>query len=1165
MRDKKLSDPSSQVCSLGSKVTGLVSYLEEDNGFFWLQRNPERVEELGESLESQVVECVVEQGSVGVGEMAVAHWQEAYYRALVVKEEEDNLLLRFVDWGNMDWVSKSLVWPASLSGADESPLAIRCRLEGSCCVKWVEELEKSNYAVNLHCISLEQDILANVVYVMVLVKEFSDSLNSLPLKKALPGEVVGVYDNGRSPSILFSPDMLLNNMTIIEEKLKALEPSSLTPLPTSLFVPGQPCLSRFSGDGVLYRASVCAAPQDDLVEVMYVDYGNSEKKATIDVMCLPDELADLGPATIKVNLARPLKRQVPPGSRRKLKLEMEHDGEIRGKLLRSGGDLASVQEVEEEENEESEDLIEEEIELKESHPKLIEDEIEVQLTYVEDVRNIWVSKVEDIAKVDQIVEKLSASPNLVKLPSVALGQLAMAKSEEDGSLGRVKVETIQEKGFGVRYIDYGNVEEKLCGELYVLPGEVDKIPSLAFLVEVVTEMPNTEVEVQTLYDALDGKNLSLRRVDGKVASFFVDGVLVHPERGNAGGHSPRKVTYPAEQAKVEEILPLKGSGDRDIGRKQTRFHVAEEGDANKESRGACDVKSQDEESQGISVTITHVENDNKVWVTSQQEELDLLMEELASLVLEPAYHVNMEDTVAIIFSEDGVLYRGRLIDDKGTVLFIDYGNTEVKQVEDMFKLPDHLQEANTPAFATAVQVASSGGRGKLEELMGLDEVFMRMNNAGEAELSLGSSKVSFDITGVVAQPTEEGVCVKDQPQSNDGDRQDLKTNAAHRNETANVKGEGRGPSYEITANTKKEVETSLEEARTAWISGCLQMLSGKQSWEHDKEKETPANDDVATFSIEEVSTKAGSAYFVEKLMSGGEAIRTDILDQLLSMDIEQLACDPNSSKVVQAAVLAMKNHPNHASQLIANLASNLPKLATHPHGYLPLLSAFNAADLKQQGEFTTWLENEAVLLKLLNSDFGAFVLCQMMGEMTPGQTASLQVILSRAVLPHLPQLAELPSSLHFLQKLVEGEAQEGGQLLALTLLKDKSMARLASNPTGHLLLGTIVALNPSTYALVAAIWISENFSTLVASPYFGKFSSTVLQLLLSDAENRDFASMLERWVEILTSGPRPLLVEVSNNPQMRDWLSSLLGVRGEVDEKKPHFSMKNNVPSIVDS
>merc|ERR1712013_662890 len=79
----------------------------------------------------------------------------------------------------------------------------------------------------------------------------------------------------------------------------------------------------------------------------------------------------------------------------------------------------------------------------------------------------------------------------------------------------------------------------------------------------------------------------------------------------------------------------------------------------------------------------------------------------------------------------------------------------------------HLKEANIPAFATAVQVASSGGREKLEELMGLDEVFMKMNHAGEAELSVGSSKVNFDITGEAAQPTEEGVCVKDQPRSDD--------------------------------------------------------------------------------------------------------------------------------------------------------------------------------------------------------------------------------------------------------------------------------------------------------------------------------------------------------------------------------------------------------------
>ena len=65
------------------------------------------------------------QGPVGVGEMAVAYRQEACYCAVVVKGEEENLFLHFVDWGNTDWISKSLVWPASWPGAYDSPLAIR--------------------------------------------------------------------------------------------------------------------------------------------------------------------------------------------------------------------------------------------------------------------------------------------------------------------------------------------------------------------------------------------------------------------------------------------------------------------------------------------------------------------------------------------------------------------------------------------------------------------------------------------------------------------------------------------------------------------------------------------------------------------------------------------------------------------------------------------------------------------------------------------------------------------------------------------------------------------------------------------------------------------------------------------------------------------------------
>ena len=114
------------------------------------------------------------------------------------------------------------------------------------------------------------------------------------------------------------------------------------------------------------------------------------------------------------------------------------------------------------------------------------------------------------------------------------------------------------------------------------------------------------------------------------------------------------------------------------------------------------------------------------------------------------------------------------------------------------------------------------------------------------------------------------------------------------------------------------------------------------------------------------------------------------------------------------------------------------------------------------------------------------------------------------VMSHLPQLATVPSSLHFFLKLVEAENERGHQLLALNLLTETSLAQLAAHPTGHLLLERIVALRPATYALIAASWICKNLSSMVASPSFTQFASAVLQLLLDDSKKPDFALILER-------------------------------------------------------
>ena len=123
----------------------------------------------------------------------------------------------------------------------------------------------------------------------------------------------------------------------MEQQLADLSPSSLNPLPISKLIPGKPCLAKFSEDGVLYRAKVCSMPQDDLVQVMFVDYGNFEEKATADVMALPENFIKPGPATIEVKLSSQLRRQVKDaglvGTRVDLLLE-ENGQTIAGRLFR---------------------------------------------------------------------------------------------------------------------------------------------------------------------------------------------------------------------------------------------------------------------------------------------------------------------------------------------------------------------------------------------------------------------------------------------------------------------------------------------------------------------------------------------------------------------------------------------------------------------------------------------------------------------------------------------------------------------------------------------------------------------------------------------------------------------------------------------------------------
>jgi hypothetical protein len=127
----------------------------------------------------------------------------------------------------------------------------------------------------------------------------------------------------------------------------------------------------------------------------------------------------------------------------------------------------------------------------------------------------------------------------------------------------------------------------------------------------------------------------------------------------------------------------------------------------------------------------------------RQEELDEIMNELAAQqpALAPAAGTAAGATVAATFSEDGELYRARVLDDGKPdhikVLFIDFGNSEDKAAVELLELPGHLQEDRLPGLAERVRLAGSLGEGEavrraVEEALCSENLSMRLNEAGEA-------------------------------------------------------------------------------------------------------------------------------------------------------------------------------------------------------------------------------------------------------------------------------------------------------------------------------------------------------------------------------------------------------------------------------------------------
>lgn len=114
--------------------------------------------------------------------------------------------------------------------------------------------------------------------------------------KLAAGDVVSLaYVSGSSPNLFtcqFYDD--IPKLEALMEEIAAYAASFDTPVPVKSLNAGAPLLAKFSEDGVWYRAEVLTPEDSDgRVQVLFVDYGNTEPVSRADTLPIPQRFTKL--------------------------------------------------------------------------------------------------------------------------------------------------------------------------------------------------------------------------------------------------------------------------------------------------------------------------------------------------------------------------------------------------------------------------------------------------------------------------------------------------------------------------------------------------------------------------------------------------------------------------------------------------------------------------------------------------------------------------------------------------------------------------------------------------------------------------------------------------------------------------------------------------------
>ena len=314
-----------QQLAVSSRVPMFVTHVVSPSSF-WCRplSSYEQLDSIMATMADYYNEHVKPVSSITMGTIVAAQYSEdeSWYRAKVLSVDNDSVSVLFVDYGNSEVVTMEKIQPIDDQFLSLPAQAIHCSITGDTqrtyssdlVAKFMEAIYEQEGTIvvqqvredGLHIIQLETASGELLDHLFTPTPDNEDaSIDDIPSSETIPvdyqyptiqldeGNEVDVYISYvEGPASFFCQPLNLGGD--LESMMQQLETAMQEPCPLSAAPVGQVCATKFSQDGVWYRAVVINSSKDGEnrdrgVTVNFVDYGNSEVTTVDNLACLPKE------------------------------------------------------------------------------------------------------------------------------------------------------------------------------------------------------------------------------------------------------------------------------------------------------------------------------------------------------------------------------------------------------------------------------------------------------------------------------------------------------------------------------------------------------------------------------------------------------------------------------------------------------------------------------------------------------------------------------------------------------------------------------------------------------------------------------------------------------------------------------------------------------------